>query len=294
MVKSMRITSQSLQSDLLAQMRNGLTRLGEAEQSISSGYRIQKPSDDPGAASEVMRISSELRAITQHRRTVSSVQTRLNTQEAVLDQVTDILNRAKELATEQANGTGNAQTRAAAGAEVSNLFDQIVQLGNTRIGNEYLFGGAQTGAPPFQADGTYTGDTAVRQAEIGTNQLVPAGDNGQNLLVTSGVLSSLAALRDQLNANNQDGVGAAGNQIDAAFDQVQTLLAGTGASLRQLDTASQNADALESTLTARQSDLQDVDVSQATVQLASAQNALNAAYIATSRILDTSLTNYLR
>lgn len=290
----MRITSGIIQQQLLKHVRSGLARMEEAQRRVTTGLRFERASEDPGAAADVMRINQTLRAIDQQRRNGAAVRTRLDTQEAVLSQVTDLLTRAKELAVSEANGTATGQTRAAAAAEVSALFDQVVSLGNTRIGDEFVFGGNATAAPPFLADGTYVGDAGVRQVEIGDGQLVAAGDSGQTLLVASGVLTALAAVRDQLALNDQAGIQASIGTLDTAFGEVQTLLAGTGSRVRQLDVASQNADALESTLNLRRADRQEVNVEEAALDLYAAQTALEASYLAVSRVLDTTLTNYLR
>jgi flagellin-like hook-associated protein FlgL len=61
-----------------------------------------------------------------------------------------------------------------------------------------------------------------------------------------------------------------------------------------MDSASQNSDALTSSLTLRKSDYQDVPVEQASTRFVTAQSTLQAALLSASRMLSTNLSDYLK
>jgi flagellar hook-associated protein 3 FlgL len=289
----MRITNSVMQERLLRNLQEQGAQLLRASDQVTTGLRNSKISDDPVAGSQILATDTALRAVEQYRRSVTSVQSRQAAEESTLDQVGDLLSRAKELATAQGSSTGNAATRAAAAVEVQSLIDQAISLGNLRFGNDYLFGGLATGAPPFQADGTYVGTAAGRQAEVGDGILVDTVHSGQELLVDSGVLTSLIALRDALTANDPAAVRAAGAPLDSAFDATQVTLTQVGARTRNLELTTGSLTAIKTALDAKRSAAADIPLEEAMLNFAAVQTAMAAAYEATSRILRTSLTEYL-
>jgi|CXWL01.1.fsa_nt_gi flagellar hook-associated protein 3 FlgL len=289
----MRITNSVMQERLLRNLQEQGAQLLRASDQVATGLRNSRISDDPIAGAQVLASDAALRAVEQYRRSVTSVQSRQAAEESTLDQVGDLLSRAKELATAQGSNTGNAATRAAAAVEVQSLIDQAISLGNLRFGDEYLFGGMATDAPPFQANGSYIGTATGRQAEVGDGVLVDTVHSGQELLVDSGVLSSLTALRDALTANDPAAVRTSGGPLDTAFDATQVTLTEVGARTRNLELTTGSLTALQTALGAKRSAAAEIPLEEAMLNFASIQTAMAAAYEATSRILQTSLTEYL-
>ncbi len=290
----MRISNRSLQDRVLRDLQSNMVQLARAQEQVSTGKRITRMSQDPVAGTDVLRAERDLRALAQYRRNITAARTRVDTQESALDQAGDILVRARELAVTEASSSASAQTRNAVAAEIDTLIQQLVALGNTRIGEDFIFGGTATTAPPFQPDGTYVGDAGIRQAEIGDGVLMPTAHTGQQAFGDTGAIASLTQLRDRLRANDQAGVGATIASLEAAFTAVQVVVAETGARSRQLEVAGQNVEAMDLNATLLRSDAQDIPLEEAVLHMAGIQNALQAALLSASRILNTSLTDYLR
>lgn len=290
----MRITTSMLQQAVLDSIQANLQRIAVAQDQVSNGKRITRPSDDPVAAAQILRTSQDLDALAQVQRNVTAAQTRVSAEDSVLNQLTGLVNRAQELAVEQSSGTATPATRASAKTEVDGVIAQVVQLGNTQVGNEYVFGGAQTTVAPLQANGSYVGDDSERQAEIGRGYYAATTHTGRTLFVTSGVLPGLQALSAALATGNGAAVGASVAGLNQANEQVQSLVADTGARANQLDTAAASASALAANLTVNRSQLQDTDVATASTELIAAQTSLQAALLAASRVLPTTLASYLQ
>ncbi len=290
----MRISTNMRHEQALRGLQANIAQLTKLQEQVASGKRFSRASEDPAAAARVMRSDGALRGIEQYRRNLTSVRARVDAEEAVLGQVTDLLTRAKELGVQESNATSSSQTRIGAAAELDRIIEQVVQLGNTKVGREYLFGGHLTNTPPFQLDGTYVGDDGARRAEITEGYVVETNHTGRQLLVNSGVLGALTSLRDQLRNGTPASVGSTLSGIDTAFDATQVLLAETGARSRQIDVAAENLAASESSvLNAKDAD-QGIDLEVATTRLLSMQTSLEAAMLSTSRVLNLSLTEYLR
>jgi flagellar hook-associated protein 3 FlgL len=94
-------------------------------------------------------------AIDQYNRNIAHGESWLDLTDSTLNAVGDSLIRAKELALSQANATANADTMKAVDEEVKNIYDHLLQLANTKLGNSYIFAGHKTDTPPFSRDDDY-------------------------------------------------------------------------------------------------------------------------------------------
>jgi flagellar hook-associated protein 3 FlgL len=300
----MRITNNITTQNALRTLQRGQRQLSLASDRVTTGLRFQHASEDPVAAAQVMRTSGSLRALEQYRRNVEAAQARTAAEEGVLDQLSTVLTRANELAVSQAPGTATAETRRVAKAEVDQLFRFAVSLGNTKHGDGFLFGGAQSAVAPFTLDDsdpdaldfTASGAQGEHTVEISAGQMLSTNHDGPQLFgdAAGGPLAALRELSRALGANDQAAIGAAGDAVKAALDGTQTLVGDIGARTNQLDITSSNLDALKITLTTFKSDLQEVDFEQAVTELVGRQTAFQAAMMATSRVIGMNLTDYLR
>lgn len=290
----MRISNTLLQQRVLRDLQGSLSQLAEAQSQAASGKRFERMSQDPIAGAHVLTAERGLRGVEQYRRNSTAARARTDAEEAVLGQVTDLLARAKELALQEGSATSTAATRSAAKAEVDRIIEQVVALGNTQVGNEYLFAGHQVTTPPFDSAGAYWGDDGQRSSEVGRDYRLVTNHTGRELLVNSGVISSLQTLSTELANGNLPAIGQTAFAFDSAFDATQTLLATNGARVRQIDSAMQNSDALETSLTLRRSEAQDIDIEAAATHFVGLQNTLQAALLSASRMLSTTLTDYIR
>ena len=169
----MRVTNRSIQQTLIGQLRDGFSELARMQSLVATGIRVSKPSDDPIAASQILRVEHSLRNLEQFQRNSGAAQIRMATQESVLSQMGDLLTRAQEVALSQGSSSLNDDSRLAAAAEIDALLSQVFQFGNTRVGNEFIFGGGATDSSPFVA-GAYVGDDTVRQVRISDDVVVDA------------------------------------------------------------------------------------------------------------------------
>ncbi len=292
----MRITNQVLFLQALGSTQDTLSQIEKQQRVISSGLRVEKPSDDPAALGEVMRSSSGLRSLEQYRTNLATARARLSVEDGVLEQTTASLIRAKELAISQAGSTANAETRSATRKEVEGIRDFLLELGNTRFSGSYLFGGDYADTPPLTGAGTDPSRPPVGTLEVegGAGSFYAVNHGAQEIFVDSGALDALSELALALGNDDQTAIQTSIGSLDTAFDTVQELTGELGARMNQVDTALSNLDALEVNLRTFRSELQDADLEEAISQLVSRQITYQAAMLANARILNTTLTDYLR
>ncbi len=302
----MRVTNQLITRNSQFHLQANLQGMDRLREDISTGVRVRKMSDDPTAAGEVVRIGSSMRAITQFRRNIDLGLVRAQSEETVLDQLSNALTRGIELGISQASATANAQSRLMVKAEIDQLINQAIGLANTKVGDDYLFGGTRAGERPFRmpatpADGfsalTLAGDpvdpSGSIQLEIGDGNFITPTHNGTDVFLSTDALEALRSLSTALGNNDVAAIGAATDRLNAANGQVQSLFGSVGARINEMEGARRNLDAVELSLKAFRADLRDTEVDAAIAELIGRQTLYQAAMGATSRILSLSLANYL-
>jgi flagellar hook-associated protein 3 FlgL len=151
----------------------------ENQERAISGKRINRPSDDPQGMMRVMGLNAKIHRNEQALKNMEIANSYLTVTESSLAELTNVLTRAKELAIQMSSSSNqSSDALQAARAEVEELFYQVIQIGNTRIGDHYVFGGYQTERPPFDADGKYFGDHGAIEIEVQPGQRVQLNVTG--------------------------------------------------------------------------------------------------------------------
>jgi flagellar hook-associated protein 3 FlgL len=300
----MRITNNFVQRTALAQLQANLSRISDAQQRVATGLKLTRASDDPVGAASAMQARSGLRALEQYRRNLDGARSRAAVEEDALGQLGDLLTRARELALSQGGDTANAQTREATAAEVDQLLQQAIAIGNTKLGDEFVFGGYRAHTQPFDAaqpdflprdaDGDAVAITGNPQVEIGAGRRLTPNHNGDEVFLQSGALDSLKRLSTALHANDAAGVRATLDGLDSGFARVQSLLGEQGARIGQIEVSASSLDTMRINLDSVRAGIEEVDFEQAVTELMSRQTAYQAAMLATSRVMGLTLADYLR
>lgn len=147
---SFRITQGMLYSQALGDVQRSLLRYSNLQQEVATGRRINRPSDDPAGALRILPLRNDLRDLDQLSDNVALARETLNTGAASLEDASALMQRVRELTTQAANGTLSSGDRESIAAEIDQLLNQMVSIGNSRRGDRFLFGGTQNGSAPFE------------------------------------------------------------------------------------------------------------------------------------------------
>lgn len=143
--------------------------------------RVSKPSDDPVGNVELLAIRSQNIDAGQYLRNLNYAQTQLSYTETVLEEMTDLLVKAKELAIGQASSIYSPEIREGVSKEIHQIRQQVLSLSNKRMGNRYIFAGQKVLTRPFDQDGKYHGDQNKINIEINKDVFIPVNVNGGDL-----------------------------------------------------------------------------------------------------------------
>jgi flagellar hook-associated protein 3 FlgL len=180
----MRVTNTMQFNAAVANIQQQQSRLQRTQEEASSGKKVLRPSDDPVSTRRILALRQERFASAQFQRQRDSLTASLGITENAMQGIETAVQRAKEIALNGANGSLNAQDRETLGQEVTQIFNQVVQLGNTALDGRFLFAGRASTQPPFTATGTFTGDSHAVQLSIDTRQSLDMDIVGSEFLAS--------------------------------------------------------------------------------------------------------------
>jgi len=197
----MRISTFWMQQSAVNAMLDQQAQVAQTQLQVSTGRRIQSPSDDPAGAAQALSLSHADAANSQYQRNIDAANSRLGNEDQTLSSVSDLLGRVRTLALEGVNGTLGADDRKNVATEIRQRLAQLVSLANTKDANgEYIFAGNATHTQPFVQNGgavNYVGDQGQRSIAIAPGQTVATGDPGsdvfQNIPAGNGYFSVAAS-----------------------------------------------------------------------------------------------------
>jgi flagellar hook-associated protein 3 FlgL len=289
-----RILSDTVRFDLNTNLGN----LTTVEQQLATGKRINTPSDDPVATASVLRYNNDIALDQQFQRTASDAKSRLDAADTALGSLSDVMQRVRELAVQAGSGALNTTDLTAIGNELNQLLGQAVQIGNTKVGYQYIFAGTKTTTPPFAAVGGAV-PTSVSFNGDSNPIAVPTGQGTQTQVNVDGnatfmpVLNAIIQIRDAVNSNNTAGIQGSLTTIDNAMDGVLKQRGTIGATSNGLDALTSRIDAELTTFQSQRSQLEDTDMADAAVKLNQAQNVYQAALGAAAKVVQQSLADFL-
>jgi flagellar hook-associated protein 3 FlgL len=257
-------------------------------QQAQSGLRVNAPSDDPIAAAQLARLASVQTQIATRQSTISSVRGDAQLSESSLQEASDLMARAKELATQGANGSLDASDRAIIATQVKDILDQLVALGNTKGASGYLFAGSQTGTPPFSATGAFSGDDTQHVVDIGNSTPTAVNSSGAQAFTAAGgrdIFGDVSALYTALNTNDTTALSATLTNLDTSRAQISTAQANAGTIINKLDASTSVLSAANLDSQQQSQTLGAVDAASAYSNLTALNNALTRSASVAQQIL---------
>ena len=177
----MRVSTSWIQQKSVGSMMNRQSDLSDLNTQLSTGKRINQPSDDPVGAARALDMSHLIADAAQYQCNITSANARLGLEEQSLANTGNVLGRVRTLLLQAANGSQTDDTRGDIAAEMVQLRQQLLGQANSKDGQgEYIFAGNRTGTQPFASQGSvsYMGDAGQRMVAAGPGLQVATGDPG--------------------------------------------------------------------------------------------------------------------
>jgi len=287
----MRIANKIVYDMVKTNLENTTKELYQVQKVVASGKRITKLSDDPIGVTQVLNIKSSLANIEQMGRNITMGTSWLTASESALSNVQDLISESKALCVQMATATTGAEERATAANTVQNTLEEIISLANTEVNGRYIFAGSETDSPPFDEDGTYNGDNNPFKIKIGKDATVAVGCDGEAVFGT--IFETLNDLKSALESNTISGIEAAMDNLDSHFERISSQISDIGSKITRMEIKERIYEDSDLYNTERLSQIEDVDIAEAIIDLESKELAYQACLASSSRVMELSLLDYL-
>jgi len=275
------------------QVERGVTRgqesLYEAQRRAMSGVRVERPSDDPFAASRTLLLDANLEQLESMGRVAGRAQQELGVAESVLGTAGDRMIRVRELLVQSLDGVLSPEDRTNLASEVRTIREEMIQLANSEVAGTYLFGGFRTDTRPFLDDGSFVGTAGAREAEVAPNQFVDLNISGDTIFAPAGgsdVFAFLEQVAIDLESDDTAALELRLGEVDSAREQLLMARSEIGQRLATLEKADDFRQDLGLQIESARSQSVELDLGVAYSDLVRAQSALQAALAQASRILE--------
>lgn len=318
---SLRVTQSMMNTQLLRNISSNLGRMNNLQNQLSTGMKINKPSDDPVGITFALRYRSELDSNDQYIENVDSTLSMLQYTDMTIGQAGDVIHRARELIIQGANGTLEQTSLDSINSEISQLYNQMIEIGNSQFNGKQVFNGENTGVKPYPeltlqeaADPLATPpvykayhvatDEGIIKYELSPGMSMAVNVTGNDLFgepvandtdtTSDNVFQLLRRAHDMLAAGDQEGLSSIIGQIDTRMNTMLTKRAEVGARMNRVDLIQNRLSDIDINLQSLQSKTEDADMSEVITNLKMEENVYQASLSAGAQLIRPSLVDFLR
>ncbi len=213
----MRVTNSMTYQMLTGYLMNNRDQMYTLQEQTSSGKKVQRPSDDPGAYDLISTMHQQGSMLQQYQKNTSRLEGDLLSMDSQLQHAHDQVLRASEAMVSGGDGTKSTVDLQALGEELNQLLEEIVSVANASPEDGYVFSGLRQSVAAYDVerneDGdiismTYQGSEETRNIEIAEGEYLPAtlvgsdmdGENGIFQTATNDLFADIIHARDRLKA----------------------------------------------------------------------------------------------
>jgi len=300
-------------NNMMSQIHRLNAEMLVVQEKISSQKRINRTSDDPLGMSRVLDYRSTIAVIDQYQDNISTAKTRIEVSESALGFVDDLLAQAREVAQENSDPDISAEKKQLAAAQIKDIYDQIMQMANSKFSNAYMFGGHKTDTEPYTSvnyTATYNGDNGDKRFIIGENSTISMDANGENIFkpdldgdgfLDAGAVDIFLQLKNLIDglehADPVAGAAAIQATIEPLWDareQVNNKRSEYGPKVDRLDITEKYWSHLRPQLRKAISDIEDADIPKAIMELQTLELSYQTTLATTAKIIQPTLMDFLR
>ncbi len=267
---------------------------------MSSGKRFSMPSEDPVGVARSLKLRADINENRQFKKNAEDALSWLETTETALMQIKEVLQRARELAVQGANGVLSPEDCQKIAEEVVQLRDQLVSLGNSTYAGKHIFAGYKTNQAPvgLNPDGSlnYAGDLGQIMYQVGVSDILQGNMTAREIFEPGGkdLFADMQDFIDALNIGDSGTVGGIIGDIDVHMENILAKVAETGAKVNRMKLVVNRLEDDYLNFNKLLSQNEDADMAEVITRLKSEENVYMAALAGGARIIQPTLVDFLR
>jgi len=293
----------------LTSVDNLQARLSDAQNQLSSGLRVSKPSDAPQQVGDIFQTRADLARVNQVDQNLGIVKAQVDAADSSLQSAVQLLQNATVLGAQGAGSTATASQRSTLASQIQDLQSQLVALSRTQVDGVYIFSGDSGGSPAYQLNlssptgvdrlitspstGQVADPTGITFQVARTAQDLFDKRDGSDNPAPENAFAALQNLKVALQSGDSNAINTAIGSVKAANDYLNTQLGFYGTAQNRIASSIDLAKKFEVQDQAQLSSLQDADIPAEALQLTQLTTNLSAAMAAQAKRPVTSLFDYL-
>jgi len=304
----MRVTQSMLTNNMLRNVSKSYEQMGKYQEQLSTGKKIQKPSDDPVVAMRGMNYRSELTEIKQYQRNLNEVHNWMDNSDASMDKATKALQRIRELAVQGSNGTYEEGQRENIAKEVKQLKQHLTDVANTKVNDKYIFNGTNTTEKPVEfvdgagevvknPDGSekVSASTNGNEVKIEVSKGVEIATNvNPTQVFKEGMFDDIDKFINRLEGTGSGELDDSIADIDKHINNVVNERADLGARMNRVELIEDRLSSQEVITSGTLSENEDAELEKVITELKTQESVHRAALGVGARIIQPSLMDFLR
>lgn len=304
----MRVTSGMMSNHLLNNLNRTASKMNDTQLQMTTGLKINKPSDDPTGITYSLRYRQELSSNEQYQRNTDSAISWLDFNDSMLTEVNSVMQRVRELTVQASTGTNSQESHNSIRSEIQQLKEQMIDVGNSQFNGKYVFNGEVYDQKPYdftktnnvsdtsaaqslvldQGQVKYTVGAGVQMSINTSGNTVFGGDEADNMFA---IFNNLEAA---LGSGDLKGIGDQLGLIDSRTSKFSVVHAEVGAKTNRLELMQSRLGNLETNLTELQSKTEDADFAKLMIKSKIEESVYNASLSVGAKIISTSLVDFMR
>ncbi len=282
-------------------LQNSMNAVYQTDEQIASGQKLNTPSDDPSAVSDIISGKAELSSIAGYQDAITSANLLLNATNTALGSLSTLISSAQQAG--QSALSASASDMGTYASMVGNLIQSTIGIANTKVGDKYIFSGFATDKPAVDSSGLLQGTSDLISMQINTGTSVKVNVTAAGLISSAApldnttIIGAMTALQTAIQANNQANIQSALTALGNLSSTVLAKQSDVGTRLNMTNQESQVLTATDTDVTNDVSDklmLSTVDIARLSALSQQQQTALSSLRTITNGALNTSLFDFLK
>ena len=263
---------------------------------VATGRRVEQPSDDPVGSVHALALRGQLQQIDQYGRNIREARMFLQATEQAFADIGEILHRTRQIVTQGANDTNDANAREALIQEIRELKRRLLQIGNQRPdGERYLFSGQTVHTAPIDVVGgvaSYVGDGNPLLVNIAADRVIAMNFSGARI---ADLYNKLNDIENNLLSGNSAQLSMVDlNDIEQFQSEFHRYRGEVGVRLRELDNYERLHMSRRDQISGNLATIEEIDLAEAISQLKQSELRYQASLQVFARIQSANLFDFLR
>ncbi|MFY8282059.1 flagellar hook-associated protein FlgL [Pseudoalteromonas sp. SSMSWG5] len=180
----MRISNNMMYKNNLNSILNSQQNVNKAQEQVNTQKRVLTAADDPSATARALLYNDRIQGNEQFTKNITMLNSRLTTEESVLQNIKGALESAYTLSIQAGNGAYSDIDREGIAEEVKALQSTVLDLMNAKTEDgKFIFSGYQDNTPSYSYNSTsgryeYGGDQGQHKIKVAEGVEIKSSDNG--------------------------------------------------------------------------------------------------------------------